>query len=91
MSWSGHETADAVSFSRALDALEETPAPARDSEACMKRVEEDLSAQLHGVETSIARGDKSSAAKILEKIDARFGALAAPRSVDLMKAIESRR
>ena len=92
MPWSGHETADAVSFSRALDALEETtPAPARASEACMKRVEEDLSAQLHEVETSIARGDKSSAAKILEKIDARFGALAAPRSVDLMKAIESRR
>ena len=91
MPWSGHETADAASFSRALDALEKTaPTAARDSEVCMNRIEEELSARLREIETSIARGDKSST-KALEKIDARFGALAAPRSVDLMKTIESQR
>jgi len=92
MPWSGHETADAASFSRALDALENAaPTAAHDSAACMNRIDEDLTTQFHEVETLIARGDKSSAAKTLEKIDGRFGSLAAPRSVDLMKTIESHR
>ncbi len=92
MPWSGHETADAASFNHALDALEiAAPTAQHDLAACMNRIEEALSAQFHDVETSIARGDKSSAAKTLEKIDARFGALASPRSIDLMKAIESHR
>ena len=92
MPWAGHETADITFFNRALDALENTAPPSvHDSSACMDRIEQDLSAQLHDVEASIARGDKSSAGKKLEKIDARFGGLAAPRSVDLMKTIESHR
>jgi predicted esterase len=85
--FAGHETADAVSFNRALTTLENTALT--DSSTCMKRIEDDISAQLHSVETSIARGDDASAKKTLEKIDARFGGLAAPRSVELMQTIEA--
>jgi hypothetical protein len=92
MPWASHEPADAASFNRALDALENsTPAAEHDSAACMNRIEDEMLAQLHEVETSMARGDKPSATQKLEKIDVRFGGLAAPRSVDLMKAIESNR
>jgi predicted esterase len=90
MPFAGHETADAVSFNRALTTLENTTSTdQRDSSTCMKRIEDDISAQLHSVETSIVRGDDSSAKKTLEKIDARFGGLAAPRSVELMQTIEA--
>ena len=86
----GHETADAVSFNRALTTLENTAPPDDgDWRACVKRIEYDMAAQLRSVETSIANGDESSALKALERIDVRFGGLAAPRSVELMKAIEA--
>ncbi len=91
MPWAGHETADAASFNRALDALEIAVPPAPRAEACMGHIEEELTTRLRDVEATIARGDPLSAEKKLEKIDARFGALAAPRSVDLMKAIEAHR
>jgi hypothetical protein len=91
MPFAGHETADAVSFNRALTALENTaPTDQRNSSTCMNRIEDDISVQLHSVETSIVRGDDASAKKTLEKIDARFGGLAAPRSVELMRTIEAR-
>ena len=90
MPFAGHETADAVSFNRALTTLENTVSTdQRDSSTCMKRIEDDISAQLHSVETSIVRGDAVSAEKTLEKIDARFGGLAASRSVELMQTIEA--
>ncbi len=90
MPFAGHETAEAVSFNRALTALENTASSdQRDSSECMKRIEDDISAQLHFVETSIARRDDAAAKKMLEKIDARFGGLAAPRSVELMQTIDA--
>lgn len=90
MPFVGHETADAVSFNRTLNALENKLSSDRvDSSACMKRIDDDMSALLHSVETSIARGDQSSAKRTLEKIDARFGGLAAPQSVELMQTIDA--
>lgn len=90
--WSGHETADARSFARALEALESgTPKASSSTAACLSRIENDVSARLGGVASMVARGDVSSATKALEKIDVRFGGLAAPRSVELMKEIASHR
>jgi len=80
----GHEPADASAFSRSLDALlrRAEPQPHR-LVACRARIDEELTAQLKQVEDSFARGEPSAARRLLGKIDARYGGLAAPRSVEL--------
>jgi len=80
----GHEPADASAFSRSLDALlrRAEPQPHR-LVACRARIDEELTAQLKQVEDSFARGEPSTARRLLGKIDARYGGLAAPRSVEL--------
>lgn len=80
----GHELADASSFGRALDALLEhvvaRPNRLRD---CRAHLDEELSKQLQQVQDSFAHGKADSARQLLVKIDARYGGLAAPRSVEL--------
>jgi pimeloyl-ACP methyl ester carboxylesterase len=79
-----HELADASAFSRALDALlgpRQTP-PGKLAE-CRARVDQLLSTQLEQVESAFARGDSTTAKKLLLKLDVQYGGLAAPRSVDL--------
>lgn len=82
--WRGHEPADASAFARSLDALARQPKrdPSRLAE-CRARVEKDLNARLQEAEDSLARGDRDAAGRLLDKIDERFGGLAAPRSVEL--------
>jgi hypothetical protein len=46
-------------------------------------VERELSTQLEQVESAFARGESSTAKKLLLKVDVRYGGLAAPRSVEL--------
>jgi pimeloyl-ACP methyl ester carboxylesterase len=79
-----HEVADASAFSRSLDALlsarQTHPGKLAD---CRARIDKELSMQLEQVESEFARGDSNTAEKQLAKIDARYGGLAAPRSVDL--------
>ena len=80
----GHELADVSAFGRALGAL---LAPHHSSPdklgACTARIDQELNAQLEQVEKEFARGESSAAKQLLEKIDARYGGLAAPRSVEL--------
>jgi len=80
----GHELADASAFSRSLDALlkraETHPNRLVD---CRARIDEELTAQLKQVEDSFARGEPSTARRLLGKLDAHYGGLAAPRSVEL--------
>ena len=80
----GHEPADASAFSRSLDALlrRADPQPHR-LVACRARIDEELTAQLKQVEDSFARGETRTARRLLGKLDARYGGLAAPRSVEL--------
>jgi pimeloyl-ACP methyl ester carboxylesterase len=79
-----HEVADASAFSRSLDALlsprQTHPGKLAD---CRAQVDQELSTQLEQVESAFARGDSSTAKKLLLKIDVRYGGLAAPRSVEL--------
>jgi pimeloyl-ACP methyl ester carboxylesterase len=79
-----HEVADASAFSRSLDALlsprQSNPGKLAD---CRARVDQELSTQLAQVESAFARGESSTARKLLLRIDVRYGGLAAPRSVDL--------
>jgi hypothetical protein len=91
MPWMGHELADAPAFSRALDALDQHAPPAPDKLAgCRARLDEELTAQLQRVDALLANGKRENARRLLEKIDTRYGGLAAPRSIDLMKKIEPR-
>lgn len=78
-----HELADASAFSRSLDALLERQTHLNRLPDCRARLDAELSAQLKQVEDSFARSETSAARRLLDKIDARYGGLAAPRSVEL--------
>ena len=80
----GHELADASAFSRSLDALlKRAEAHPHRLVDCRARIAEELTTRLKQVEDSFARGEPSTARRLLGKIDARYGGLAAPRSVEL--------
>src|SRR5882724_2067358 len=80
----GHELADASAFSRSLDALlKRAEAHANRLVDCRAHIDEELTTQLKQVEDSFARGEPSTARRLLGKIDARYGGLGAPRSVEL--------
>jgi pimeloyl-ACP methyl ester carboxylesterase len=79
-----HELADASGFGRSLEALlgpRETH-PGKLAE-CRARIDQEVSTQLGQVENAFARGESNSARQLLSKIDAQYGGLAAPRSVEL--------
>ena len=78
-----HELADASAFSRSLDALLERQTHLNRLPDCRARLDAELSAQLKQVEDSFARSETGAARRLLDKIDARYGGLAAPRSVEL--------
>ena len=80
----GHAAPDPSAFARALGVLLK-PAPPNPGrlDACRSTIERDLAAKFQQVEALTAAGKHDDARALLEKIDARFGGLAAPRVVDL--------
>ena len=80
----GHELADAAALNRSLGALlgPRQPPPGKLAD-CRARIERELSTQLDQVENLFARGESAAAKQLLDKIDGRYGGLAAPRSVEL--------
>jgi hypothetical protein len=92
MPWAGHDLADPAGLNRALDALLETAKSDPDKlVACRSRIETELTTQLKQVEDLLADGKRDGARKLLDKIDARYGGLAAPRSTELAKTIDAPR
>jgi pimeloyl-ACP methyl ester carboxylesterase len=82
----GHQLADAFSLGRSLDALlGSRQMPSDKLNACRSRINQEIDALLSQVDTAFSRGQSTSAQELLRKIDARYGGLAAPRSVDLRK------
>ena len=79
----GHEVAPPTALSRALRSLLDAvpPDPAKLT-ACRSAIDRELAAKLRQVESLIANGRRAEAEKLLNKVDGRFGGLAAPRSVD---------
>jgi pimeloyl-ACP methyl ester carboxylesterase len=79
-----HEVADASAFSRSLEALL-SPRQSRPGKLadCRAQVDRELNKQLEQVESAVARGESNTPQKLLIKIDAQYGGLAAPRSVGL--------
>jgi pimeloyl-ACP methyl ester carboxylesterase len=92
MPWAGHDLANPASLNRALDALLE---PAKSDQvklaACRSRIAQELAVQLKQVEELLADGKRADARTLLEKIDAHYGGLAAPRSTELAKTIDAQR
>jgi hypothetical protein len=81
-----HELAAASTFKSSLDVLVKPlhSDPDRLAE-CRTHVEEGLNARLKEVEDALARGDRKSADRLLGKLDERYGGLAAPRSLELLR------
>jgi Esterase PHB depolymerase len=82
--WVSHAAADPAALDHALDALTHPrpPDPGKLA-ACRAGLETKVTAELDQAQALIARGHRPEAQKLLEKIDRRFGGLAAPRSVEL--------
>jgi pimeloyl-ACP methyl ester carboxylesterase len=79
-----HESADESTLSKVLNEMF-APAPARsdDMADCRAKLDADVQAQLKQVQALIASGDKADARKLLTDLDAKYGGLAAPESLEL--------
>ncbi|HEY3797423.1 MAG TPA: PHB depolymerase family esterase [Caulobacteraceae bacterium] len=82
----GHDVASGAALAKALAALDTTPAvdPAKLA-ACQANLGKQLGAQLDQAQARIGAGDRDAAQKLLTQIDRRWGGLAAPRSLDLLR------
>lgn len=91
MPFVGHVLAGPGAFDRALDALAHTQLPdAATLTACRTRNISALDIRIARVRVSLEQGKWNEARRLLEGIDAQFGGLAAPSSIDLMRKLDSR-
>src|ERR1700683_2857002 len=80
----GHNAAPAAALSQALQTLFKPARPDASKLAlCQAEVERQMTAKLDEVESLITSGRHGEAQKLLRDTDARFGGLAAPRSIEL--------
>jgi pimeloyl-ACP methyl ester carboxylesterase len=86
-----HDVVDSVALSRALDTLL-NPAPSDPARlaGCRSAIEAELDTKLQQVESLIQAGERDSARDLLKEIDARFGGMAAPRSVELAAKLKQK-
>jgi dienelactone hydrolase len=82
-----HEVADAAVLARALAYLEGSRREPGNLADCRAGLARELAAQLRSVSELAAGGRRAEAEKLLEKIDERFGGLAAPQSIDLAASL----
>ena len=86
----GHTVANAGGLSHVLELLAAPPAPdVIKLESCRADIEKDLDSEMAQASALQAAGKRDAAKALLDKIDRRFGGLAAPRSVELENALES--
>lgn len=84
-----HGLIDASALSRALDALAAPMTNDTDKLAqCRAQIQSDVDAQLAQVRALIAQGRRDEARTLLTDIDAHFGGLAAPESVQLSSELK---
>lgn len=86
----GHEPADARSLERALDELDAPRVEMRDASACRARRDTEIARAIAGVRSAIDKGDSSAAAHDLADLDARYGGLALPASMELAARLRER-
>jgi dienelactone hydrolase len=89
VAWTGHDLASPSSLQRALASLDRhQPADPATLQACRRRLDDALAAQLDQAEAAIDAGSREDARQLLQKIDARYGGLAAPRSLALAARLD---
>jgi dienelactone hydrolase len=89
MVWAGHQLADASSLDRALASLDKHHAvEAGALAACRARIDHERDVQLDKVQALLDAGKTNDARSLLQTIDARFGGLAAPRSLALAEHLQ---
>jgi pimeloyl-ACP methyl ester carboxylesterase len=83
-----HDTMTASALTRALEYLS-SPAETDESKLadCRAGIERELDAEIQQTESLIAAGKRDEARQKLLAIDARFGGLAAPRSIELFRLL----
>jgi hypothetical protein len=82
--WTGHEVAGPAVLDRALDMLDKHAEPKWDKlNNCRLRINQELGTKIDQATDLLAAGNVDGARRLLNKIDTRYGGLAAPRSVDL--------
>ena len=82
--FAGHAVAGSTAFSWALGVLTRDARPdVRKLAGCRSGIEDELKLKIQQVESLVAGGHHEEAQKLLAKIDAHYGGLAAPRSVEL--------
>jgi predicted esterase len=86
--WIGHQMPSSSAFERLLDALmAREPVDADKLAACRQHIDQELEAALGDAQALMQAGKRDQAQRALQKIDARFGGLAAPRSVEWTAAL----
>jgi hypothetical protein len=86
--WTGHEVAGPTVLGRALDLLDQHAQPNLTRlNKCRLRINQELGKEIDQASDLLAAGNADAARKLLDKIDTRYGGLAAPRSVDLAARI----
>jgi hypothetical protein len=82
--WTAHEVVSASAINRVLDELEKRRTlPPNKLEECRARIDGELTTQLQRVAELLAGGKLADARAAVHRLDARYGGLAAPRSVAL--------
>lgn len=86
--FTGHALAGGAYFGRALDALlrHSVPDPMRLA-ACRAAIAKDLDVRLQQARALAGAGNPGAARALLDRIDARYGGLAAPDSVELARRL----
>ena len=80
----GHEVLGSTAFAWALSAvLHDRPAASFRLPDCRAAIDQDIKTQLDAVEQQLKSGAPGSGERVLRKVDARYGGLAAPRSIEL--------
>jgi hypothetical protein len=86
--WTGHEVAAPTVLGRALDMLDKHAEPnLAKMNNCRLRINQELEKTIVQANDLLSAGNLDAARRSLNKIDARYGGLAAPRSVDLAARI----
>lgn len=80
-----HGLPRAVGFNKALEALLEPGVPAEDEARCNARLQARIEAELAEIDGMSRAGRRAQARKRLLEVDAHYGWLAAPGSVEAMK------
>jgi len=83
----GHVLLDAGTLDRALSALEAERSPPANLDACRAQRAQTVNEEIARVEALLSRSDNPGAQAELASLDAHFGALALPQSLELARRI----